>query len=51
MQLTQQQAALLVDAHCVDVIVDDPEEWEMLRANNPDLAEAYEALLRIATDE
>jgi hypothetical protein len=46
--MTKEQAALLVDAHEVDRLMDDEEEREMLRDNNPELLDAYIALLEMA---
>lgn len=43
---TPRHARWIIDAHDLDV--DDPEESEMLRENNPDLYEAYEALKAFA---
>ena len=44
--LTQGQALNIVNAH--EINLDDGEETEMLEANNPELADAYRALLEIA---
>lgn len=46
MALTKEQAQNIVDAH--EINLDDGDETEMLEANNPELADAYRALLEIA---
>ena len=46
--LTQEQAQHIWDAHDLAAIFDSEEETEMLRDNNPELFEAYEALRLIA---
>jgi hypothetical protein len=46
MALTKEQAQNIVDAH--EINLDDGEETELLEANNPELADAYRALLAIA---
>ena len=47
-ELTKEQAMMIVEAHEVASIIEDGEERDMLRENNPDLLDAYEALLRVA---
>lgn len=42
--MTPEQAKAIVDAHDIDEIMDDFEEWDLLMANNPELADAYEAI-------
>lgn len=44
--LTKDQAQAIIDAH--EINMDDGEETEMLVENNPELADAYRALLAIA---
>lgn len=46
--LTKEQASALLDAHAIVEILYGDEEMELLRENNPVLAEAYYALNRIA---
>ena len=46
MTLTKEQAQAIVDAH--EINLDDGEETEMLEDNNPELADAYRALLAIS---
>lgn len=46
--LTQEQAQLLVDAHEVAQLMDNEEEVELLKENNPEMLDAYRALLAIA---
>ena len=46
--LTKEQAQLLCDAHEVVSMLGNEEEMELLEANNPELAEAYYALHRLA---
>jgi hypothetical protein len=46
--LTQDQAKALLDAHDIISMLNDDEEMELLEDNNPELAEAYYALHRIA---
>lgn len=45
---TKEHAKLIIEAH--DISMDDEEEAEMLEENNPELAEAYYALLNFAND-
>ena len=47
-KLTKEQAQAIIDAH--EINMDDGEETELLEANNPELADAYRALLAIAAD-
>ena len=47
-KLTREQAQAIIDAH--EINMDDGEETELLEANNPELADAYRALLAIAAD-
>lgn len=44
--LTPEQAQAIIDAH--EINLDDGEESELLEANNPELYEAYRALLAVA---
>jgi hypothetical protein len=46
--LTQEQAAMLCDAHEVYALLENEEEIELLEDNNPELLEAYYALHRLA---
>ena len=46
--LTAEQAAILVDAHEVDRILENEEQIEFFERNNPKLLEAYRALARMA---
>jgi hypothetical protein len=46
--LTSDQAKALLDAHGIFDSLGDDEEMELLKDNNPMLAEAYYALHRIA---
>ena len=46
--LTQEQAAILCDAHEVYSLLENEEEIELLEAHNPELVEAYYALHRLA---
>lgn len=41
-------ARAIVDAHEIDRLVDNEEEWQLLEDNNPELAEAYTRLLALA---
>lgn len=45
--LTKEQAQEIVSAHEIELL-DGDEETELLEANNPELAEAYRALLAMA---
>lgn len=47
-RLTRQQAKLIMEAHEIAATLDDAEERELLEGQNPELAEAYRALQRIA---
>lgn len=47
--LTKEQAQMIIDAHGINMEVED-EETEMLDDNNPELADAYRALLKMAKD-
>lgn len=44
--LTRQQAQIIIDTH--EITMDEGEETEMLEENNPELADAYRALLEFA---
>jgi len=46
--LTQEQAALICDAHEIEQLLDNTEEVELLEENNPELLEAYMALHNMA---
>ena len=46
--LTREQAQLIMDAHDITQILGDEEEFGLLEQNNPEIAEAYFALHRIA---
>lgn len=46
--MTKEQAQLLVETHEIDRLMENEEERELLRDNNPELFEAYEALLVLA---
>ena len=46
--LTKEQAQLICDAHDIDAMLDTGEEVDLLRAENPQLLDAYTALLQIA---
>jgi hypothetical protein len=46
--LTRNQAKLIIYTHDINVTLGDDEELELLEKNNPELAEAYFALHRIA---
>ncbi len=43
---TKEHAQMIIDAH--EINMDEGEETEMLDENNPELAEAYRALLEFA---
>lgn len=43
---TAAMAQCIIDAH--EINMDEGEETDLLRANNPELAEAYEMLLYLA---
>lgn len=45
-QLTPEHARLIIEAHDIDL--DDEEEAELLADNNPELHEAYVALIQFA---
>lgn len=34
-------ASLILEAHDIDALILNAEEWDLLEANNPELAEAY----------
>lgn len=46
--LTKEQARILIDIHEIDMLLDNVEEVELLEENNPELLEAYHALIKIA---
>ena len=46
--MNKQQAALIIEAHEIAQLFDNEEEMEMLRENNPDLLDAYEAFCNFA---
>lgn len=46
--LTPDQAQILVDAHDIMEMIDNDEEVYLLHAQNPELLEAYKALVEIA---
>lgn len=46
--MTKDQAMLIIDMHEIDSLMRDDEERELLEENNPELLEAYRALLKIA---
>ena len=46
--MTKKQAAILIEAHEIDQLLENEEEVEMLEANNPELLAAYRALVRYA---
>ena len=51
-KLTPAQAQQILDAHDIEVTMQNEEEVDLLALNNPDLLEAYNALQEIAnTDE
>ena len=47
-KLTKEQAQAIIDAHGINL--DYGEETDLLEINNPELADAYRALLAIAVD-
>lgn len=47
--LTAEQAQNIIDAHEIDMIFDNVEEYDMLKLNNPELLQAYEVLKEIAS--
>lgn len=47
--MTPEHAAALCDAHDVHQLLENDEEVEMLREQNPELLAAYKALARLAT--
>ena len=46
--LTPEQAQAISDAHEIQTMLNNEEEFELLKANNPELLEAYQALVKIA---
>jgi len=46
--MTKSQAQEIVMAHDIKTIMDDHEESELLKENNPELYDAYKALLKLA---
>ncbi len=46
--LTKEQAIRLIDAHDIMQVMESEEEMELLKEHNPELFEAYDALLDIA---
>ena len=46
--LTTKQAHILVNAYQIDLLIENEEEVELLEGNNPELLEAYRALVRMA---
>lgn len=50
MNLTKEQAQVLIDAHDIRLDEDD-EETELLLENNSELYEAYQALISIAAGD
>lgn len=46
--LTREQARMIMDTHDITTTMGDEEEMGLLEENNPELAEAYFALHRIA---
>lgn len=49
--ITKQQAQALIEAHEIDQLVANEEEFELLKENNPDLLDAYICLRLIAHSE
>lgn len=49
--MNKQQAALIIEAHEIVQALENEEERELLRENNPDLLEAYEAICDYAMVE
>lgn len=47
--MTKKQARLIIEAH--EIYLDDEEEVSLLEENNPELLEAYRALLVFASSE
>lgn len=47
-ELSQQDAAAIVEAFEIDRLLDDAEEVELLEENNPELLTAYENLLALS---
>ena len=45
--LTPKQASILVDAHEIESLLENEEELELLEDYNPELVEAYRALVRM----
>lgn len=48
MKFMPYHAALLMEAHEVEALLDNPEEFNALNENNPDLLGAYIALKEVA---
>lgn len=46
--ISKEQAELIVEAHCIVEILEDGEEAQMLQEQNPELFDAYCALLCMA---
>jgi hypothetical protein len=46
--LTSEQAQVIVEAHDILAMMENSEEAELLKENNPELYEAYEALLSLS---
>jgi len=47
-KITKKQACALVDAHEIQSMLENEEEAELLKENNPELFDAYVLLLDIA---
>ena len=48
--MTPKQAQLIIDAHEIDALLSNEEECDLLEENNPELLEAYQALLAFADE-
>ncbi len=48
--MTPDQAKLILEAHNITDLLDNPGEFELLQEQNPDLLDAYQALLAHSLD-
>jgi hypothetical protein len=48
-ELSQEDAALIVEAHDIDKLLDNEEEVDLLEEHNPALLTAYENLIALAS--
>lgn len=46
--LTKKQAEIICEAHEIDTLLENEEEVELLKENNPELLDAYRELVRVS---